>query len=178
MKLSSLSAVLMISVSLPVVGGCSMLGGGGSGAGEGPRPAPVASGGGAVSEQKQLNTECARLQPMFNTTEADLTKPTLETGLKAEMGKWDKNADGELTNAELQPLNASLRDLNVGASPVTDWNGDGKVNFQEFASGWRTMFALCDRNQDEMVSYRELGYSPGTARVKKEAKPPDITGNR
>lgn len=178
MKTSSLPAMLMISAALPLVAGCSMFGGGGSGAGEGPRPAAVSSGAQSVSARKQLNTECARLQPMFNSTDAELTRPTLETGLKAEMAKWDKNGDGELNNAELQPLNASLRELNVGASPVTDWNGDGEVNFQEFASGWRTMFALCDRNQDELISYRELGNSPGTAKVKKEAPPPDITGNR
>jgi hypothetical protein len=176
MKTTLLSAMLL-SAALPLVGGCSMLGGGGGGP-EGPRPAPIAANTESVAARKQLNTECARLQPMFSATEEDLTRPTLDAALKAEMPKWDKNGDGELSNAELQPLNEHLHQLNVGASPVTDWNGDGKVNFQEFASGWRTMFALCDRNSDEMVSYRELGHSPGTAKVKKEPPPPDITGKR
>lgn len=177
MKASSLSAVLMISAALPLIGGCSMLGMGGKG--DGSRPVTSASRSADAPRPKQMNTECARLQPMFSPTEEDLTKATLETSLKAEMAKWDKDGDGELNNAELQPLNQSLSDLNVGASPVTDWNGDGRVNFQEFASGWRTMFALCDRNSDEMVSYRELGFSPGNNREQKkriDMEPPNSMG--
>jgi hypothetical protein len=65
-----------------------------------------------------------------------------------------------LTFSEVQPLNDQLRAEHPGASPVTDWNADGRVDDKEFGAGWRTMFDLCDRNRNDVVSVRELGYSP------------------
>ncbi len=108
----------------------------------------------------KLTTECARLQPLFGPEDQELTREKMDAGLKVELGKWDTNADGALTNREAEPLNDALRAENVGASPVTDWNADGQISFQEFAAGWRTMFELCDRNRSKSVSFRELGYSP------------------
>jgi hypothetical protein len=108
----------------------------------------------------KLNTECARLQPLFGSDIEELTREQMDAGLKIELAKWDTNADGALTNREAEPLNDALRAENVGASPVTDWNADSQISFQEFAAGWRTMFELCDRNRSKTVSLRELGYSP------------------
>jgi hypothetical protein len=108
----------------------------------------------------KLNTECARLQPLFGPDDQDLTRDKLNAALKVELAKWDKDGSGDLSNSETQPLNDELRAENVGASPVTDWNADGRVDEKEFGAGWRTMFELCDRNRNDMVSLRELGHSP------------------
>jgi hypothetical protein len=111
----------------------------------------------------KLNTECARLQPLFAADGSDLTREKMDVGLKLELQKWDKDGSGDLSNSEAQPLNEELRAENVGASPVRDWNADGRIDEKEFGSGWRTMFELCDRNRNDMVSMRELGRSPNVS---------------
>lgn len=121
----------------------------------------------------KLSSDCARLQPLFGSDESDLTREKMDAGLKVEYAKWDKDASGTLTNSELKALNDDLRAEHAGASPVTDWNGDGNVDDKEFGAGWRTMFALCDRNRNDTVSLRELGHSPnvvGPRAVPKESK--------
>lgn len=117
----------------------------------------------AAKPTGKLNTECARLQPLFGPDGADLTREKMDAGLKLELAKWDTDGSGDLGNSEAQPLNEQLRADNVGASPVRDWNADGRIDEKEFGSGWRTMFELCDRNRNEMVSMRELGHSPNVA---------------
>lgn len=109
---------------------------------------------------QQLTSECARLQPLFGANDEELTRDGMEIGLKAQLAKYDADGNGELSYSEIQPVNDALREQNVGAAPVRDWNGDGVVNYQEFASGWRTMFELCDRNRSKTVSWRELGFNP------------------
>jgi len=85
----------------------------------------------------------------------------MDAALKVEYAKWDADGNGEISIGETEPLNEELREENVGASPVTDWNGDGHVDFREFASGWRTMFDYCDTNRNDVMSLSELGFSPG-----------------
>jgi len=117
----------------------------------------------AAKPAGKLNTECARLQPLFKSDGSDLTREQMDVGLKLELQKWDKDGSGDLSNSEAQPLNDELRAENVGASPVRDWNADGRIDEKEFGSGWRTMFELCDRNRNDMISVRELGRSPNVA---------------
>src|SRR5262245_61419709 len=57
----------------------------------------------------KLSSDCARLQPFFAAADTDLTREKMDTGLKAEYAKWDKDGSGTLTNSELQPLNDELR---------------------------------------------------------------------
>jgi hypothetical protein len=72
----------------------------------------------------------------------------MEEWLKTKYAAADRDGSGELTMAEAAPINDELRKQNVGASPVMDWNGDSRVDYQEFASGWKTMFDLCARGGD------------------------------
>ena len=160
-RLMQTSFLLM---AVPMVAACSYFGG------DAPKPERA-----SAPLPGKLTTECARLQPLFVANEQTLSRDRMDDGLKVEYSKWDKDKNGELSNSEIGPLNVELRSENVGASPVTDWNGDGHVDFQEFASGWRTMFDLCDRNRDKMVSYRELGHSPNVTPPVEAApsKPPE-----
>jgi hypothetical protein len=161
-----LTQTSFLLIAAPVMAACSYFGSDAPAKPEPPSVAPVG----------QLTSECARLQPLFVANEQKLSREQMDAGLKTEFAKWDKDKNGDLSNSEVGPLNDSLRAENVGASPVTDWNGDGHVDFQEFASGWRTMFDLCDGNRDKMVSYRELGRSPNVtppAVVAAPAKPPE-----
>src|SRR5262245_52962884 len=86
------------------------------------------------------NSDCSRLAPFVVNGDGSLSRTDLDAGLKTEFKKWDANGDGQLTQAEAGPLNDHLRAMNVNASPVMDWNGDGRIAHDEFASGWRTMF--------------------------------------
>jgi hypothetical protein len=105
-------------------------------------------------------TDCGRLQPLFGPDDQELTREQMDTALKAEMTKLDSDGNGELSHREVEPMNDALRADNPGASPVTDWNADGRIDEKEFGAGWRTMFELCDRNRSNTVSLRELGFSP------------------
>ena len=144
--------IVGLLLTAPVVGGCTMFGGGETG---GP-PKPRYAG-------EQRNPDCARLAPLVSNPDGSLSRTEMEAGLKAEFAKWDKDGNGALSAAEVQPLNDSLRALNVGASPVMDWNGDGHVNFQEFAGGWRTMFDLCSRDKSDVVTKADMARSPNVA---------------
>jgi hypothetical protein len=120
----------------------------------------------------RLTTDCGRLQPLFGPEDQELTREKMDAGLKAEMAKWDTDGNGELSHREIDPLNDSLRENSPGASPVTDWNADGRIDEREFGAGWRTMFELCDRNASQTVSLRELGYSPRVAPPRTEPAAP------
>ena len=113
------------------------------------------------------NADCERLAPFVVNAHDNLSKADLENGLKAEFKGWDKNGDGQLSHAEVEPLNDHLRSLNVGASPVTDWNGDGHISFDEFASGWRTMLELCARDGSDVVTKADMTRSPNVAPPRK-----------
>ena len=110
-----------------------------------------------------LASACARLQPFFASGAKTLTREALDAGLKVEFAKWDKDGSGDLNGGEIDPLNDQLRRQSNGASPVMDWDGDGRINFTEFASGWRTMFDLCDVGHDNVVTVSELYLSPNVA---------------
>jgi hypothetical protein len=126
--------------------------------GGGDAPAPVVH-----QATSRPNSDCARLSPLVSNPDGSLARAELEAALKADFKKWDKDGNGALSQAEVEPLNEYLRSLNVGASPVMDWNGDGKVDFQEFAGGWRTMFDLCDIHNQGTVTKVEMGRSPNVA---------------
>jgi hypothetical protein len=146
--------VLTLGVFAASVSACSYFGGGED------KPKAEAM---TVASVGKLSSDCARLQPLFGPDDKELTKDMLNAALKKELGKWDKDSSGDLSYMETQPLNEELRSENVGASPVRDWNADGLVDEKEFGAGWRTMFDLCDRNHNNAVSVRELGFSPNVA---------------
>jgi len=138
---AKLAVVLLATV--PLLQACSMLGG--------DKP--------ARRYASQTNPDCARLQPVANPG-ADLTRPQMEAWLQTTFKKSDTDGSGELSMGEAAPVNESLRSLNVNAAPVMDLNGDGRINFQEFASGWRTMFDYCAHGGADVVSQNDMLRSP------------------
>ena len=145
-----LRRIVAVAFAMPALAACSYFGGGESAAREPETAASVGA----------LATQCARLQPLYGPNDNELTRKQMDDALQTAYAKWDTDGNGELSLRETEPVNDQLRAQNVGASPVTDWNADGRVDFKEFASGWRTMFDLCDRNRNEAISLRELGFSP------------------
>jgi hypothetical protein len=152
-------AVVLVAVA-PLLGGCSMFG--------------------SKPERRyasQANPDCARLQPLVVREDGDLARTDMNTSLEAMFKKYDKDGSGELTMAEVAPVNDSLRALNVNAAPVMDWNGDGRVNFTEFASGWKTMFDLCAHGGGDVVSKNDMLKSPNVAAQPASAKPVNKPGS-
>ena len=147
MRGSAKLAIVLLAAA-PLLQGCSMFGGGGEATTHQPRYA------------SQRNPDCARLQSLVSNPDGSLNHDEMEAALKAEFKKADKDGNGELSMSEVAPVNDALRAQNVGASPVMDWNGDGRVNFQEFAGGWRTMFDLCAHAGGTVVSKNDMQRSP------------------
>ncbi|MCE9524174.1 MAG: hypothetical protein K8S25_17280 [Alphaproteobacteria bacterium] len=108
------------------------------------------------------------------STNGDLTKPVLEVGLKADYAKSDLNADGVLDTAETRALNEQLRSER-NMSPVFDWNADGRIDYTEFATQWRTLFDRADRNRDGIVDADEIEGS-GRDRTPRPLPEPTFSG--
>jgi hypothetical protein len=100
-----------------------------------------------------------------------LTRAELEAGLRRDFDAADRNHDGVLEPDEVRAVNQQRwTDDQSAISPLQDWNGDGMVDFNEFAANARPLFRQYDRNGDGVLTPEELhpGRAPG-------AKNPDGT---
>jgi hypothetical protein len=152
MRGSAKLAVVLLGVA-PLLQACSMLGGG-----EPPR-----------RTASQVNPDCARLKPLVVRQDGDLPRTDMEAQLQAAYKKADVDNSGDLSSSEASPVNESLRVLKLNAAPVMDINGDGRINFQEYASGWRTMFDYC--GSGDVVSQSDMQKSPSTTTIRPERPP-------
>ncbi|HTT99917.1 MAG TPA: hypothetical protein VMF58_17845 [Rhizomicrobium sp.] len=86
-----------------------------------------------------------------------ITRAEMEAGLKKEFDAADTNHDGKLDADEVAAVNAQRwNDDKSTASTIVDWNQDGFVDFNEFASTARSLFADIDRNGDGQLTPDEL----------------------
>ena len=111
----------------------------------------------------QANPDCARLQPLVVRQDGDLPRADMDASLQATYKKADTDGSGELSMAEVAPVNEQLRALNVNAAPVMDINGEGRISFAEYGSGWRTMFDYCAHGGGDVVSQNDMSKSPNVA---------------
>ena len=81
----------------------------------------------------------------------------LETGLRRQYATADANHDGKLDVKEMQAENdRRFRAFGTEASPLIDWNQDGFIDFDEFASTARSVFDDMDKNHDAKLDQNEL----------------------
>ena len=99
--------------------------------------------------------ESAKLARFDANDDGIVASAELETGLAADFKKEDANGDEALDVAEARALNERIR-KEQSASPVFDWNADGRIAYIEFASQWRTLFQRADVDGDGMVDEKEL----------------------
>jgi Ca2+-binding EF-hand superfamily protein len=91
-----------------------------------------------------------------------LTRADLEAGLRRDFDAADLNHDGVLEPDEVRAVNQQRwTDDQSAISPLQDWNGDGVVDFNEFAANARPLFRQYDRNGDGVLTPEEL--HPGRA---------------
>lgn len=104
----------------------------------------------------------------------DLSKAMLEDALKAEFKKDDINGDGVLDTAETRAVNDQLR-AEKNMSPVFDWDADGKIEYAEFATQWRTLFDRADHDRNGIVDADEMQGS-GSDRTPRPLPPATFSG--
>jgi len=150
-------AVAALAAGVFTLQACSSLNPfGGSGRKPAAAPAAEASSPGDLNPVRpRRESEAMRLKRFDVNGDGNVARAELEETLTADFKKDDLNGDGSLDVSEARPLNERIREEKV-ASPVFDWNADGRIVFVEFASQWRTLFDRADRNRDGIVDEEEM----------------------
>jgi hypothetical protein len=86
-----------------------------------------------------------------------LTRKQLEEGLHRDFATADTNHDGVLQPDEMRVVNQQRWTEDQSAiSPLQDWNGDGVIDFAEFAATARALFNELDRDGNGVITPEEL----------------------
>jgi hypothetical protein len=93
-----------------------------------------------------------------------LTRAQMEAGLRRDFDAADKNHSGVLEPDEARAVNQQRWNEDKSAiSPLQDWNGDGVIDFAEFAAAAHALFNELDPDHkgvltvDQMRAARGLG---------------------
>ena len=86
-----------------------------------------------------------------------LTRAQLEEGLRKDFDAADTNHSGVLEPDEARAVNEQRWNADHSAvSPLQDWNGDGVIDFNEFAAGARALFRELDLDHNGVLTPEEL----------------------
>lgn len=144
-------------------------GGPGGSAGSGKNGGPGGPGMGGKADGEMRFSPVQMLLRYDANHDGKVTRAELEAGLKAEFEAADLNHDNKLEIDEVRAVNDKRwKDQAAAASPLVDWNGDGVVDFQEFAGAARSLFAQMDADGDGVLSVAEL--HPGQVQKKPDDK--------
>lgn len=90
-------------------------------------------------------------------SDGTVTRQELEDGLHRQFAAADLDHDGKIDLKEMQAENdRRFRAFGTEASPLIDWNQDGYIDFDEFASTSRSVFEEMDKNHDGKLDPNEL----------------------
>jgi len=90
-----------------------------------------------------------------------VAREELEAGLRQYFRQADTNHDGRLDPDEVAAENLRrIKRDGSAAIPLIDWNHDGFVDFNEFASGVRSQFEQMDIDGDGKVTIDEFRHAP------------------
>lgn len=94
--------------------------------------------------------------------DGSVSRAQLEAGLRRDFDAADLNHNGVLEPDEARAVNKQRWDEDKSAvSPLQDWNGDGVIDFSEFAAGPRALFHELDQNRRGVISVEALRAARG-----------------
>jgi EF hand len=97
-------------------------------------------------------------------SDGTVTRAELEAGLRRQFMAADTDHDGRLDGDETRAENdRRFRANGTLTSPLIDWNQDGFVSFDEFATTARSVFDELDTNHDGRLDASELRLPRGRA---------------
>ena len=115
----------------------------------------------------------AQILLKYADKDGKLTRDELEAGLRRDFDLADKNHDGVLEPDEVRAVNEQRWEEDKSAiSPLQDFNGDGMVDFDEFAGTARALFVEMDRNHDGVLTPEELKPGRGSGTQNEQQPPP------
>ena len=104
-----------------------------------------------------------------------LTKEELIAGLRAEFDALDTKHTGCLAPDQVDAINQQrIAADQSAATPLQDWNGDGCVDFREYAAATFSLFDQLDKNGDGKITPQE--FNPRAARPGQQTNPAPAQG--
>jgi hypothetical protein len=124
--------------------------------GRGGRPQPNAPNGQAPAPTDR-EIDIRLMLSYDENSDGTVTRQELEDGLRRQFAAADTKHLGFLDAEETRAENDRRAKANgTGASPLIDWNQDGVVDFDEFATTARSVFETLDKNMDGKLTPDEL----------------------
>lgn len=145
--------VLAIFAGLTLLQAC---GHGGPGRGPGGSGMRMMGGPGGHGGPPMGPPEGAQLKAFDIDGDGRLTRDELTRGLQLAFAQFDRDKDGSLSATEARALNDQRRQQSSTASPVFDWNADGRVDFKEFANQQLALFDRLDLDGDQVLTEQEM----------------------
>lgn len=105
----------------------------------------------------------ARLLARFANQDGEVTRAAMDAGLRQAFDAADLDHDGVLQPDEARPLNDARAVDDPAAPRIVDWNGNGVIEFQEYAATPHALFEQLDRNRDDVLTPDELDGGGGGA---------------
>jgi hypothetical protein len=100
----------------------------------------------------------------FAGQDGNVTRAAMELGLRKAFDAADIDHDGVLQPDEARPLNDERSAEDPSAPRIIDWNGNGVIEFKEYAATPHALFDQLDRDGDDVLTPDELqgsGAGPG-----------------
>jgi len=100
----------------------------------------------------------------FADADGNVTRAAMDQGLRKTFDAADLDHDGVLQPDEVRPLNDARAAVDASAPRIIDWNGDGVIDFKEYAAAPHALFDQLDRDGDGVLTPDELqsnGAGPG-----------------
>ena len=138
------------------------------------RGPPLGALGGVPLPPSELEQNVRFMLSFDGNSDGTVTRDELEAALHRQFDAVDTNHDGRIDLQEMQAENdRRFRAAGTGASPLIDWNRNNQIDFDEFASTARSMFAEMDKNMDGKLDQSELRLPRPRGGVVLREPPPD-----
>jgi EF hand domain-containing protein len=122
------------------------------------RQAPLPGGQNAAMRPIGEPEQNIRLMLSYDeNSDGTVTRDELEAGLRRQFAACDLNHDGRIDIREMQAENdRRFKAFGTAASPLIDWNQNGQIDFDEFATTARSVYAELDVDHDGKLDKNEL----------------------